>query len=229
MRAPTPTFSFSVATWNRLNFFSPPAQILGMYLASVSDDLAYTTRVVPGLWHRLDPLTLVERACPRTTDGPAALAELEAAGYLEADWKARVVRVRSLPDAPPGPLSVRGWFTSMQEMQDHPFKTAHVASLRRAVDLSHNANVLLTWRETFGGEPPLQKFPSAVVGGRLRLHVLSRDGFRCRYCGARAGDVILHVDHIVSRALGGSRDMSNLVAACEACNRAKGALLLRAL
>jgi 5-methylcytosine-specific restriction endonuclease McrA len=64
--------------------------------------------------------------------------------------------------------------------------------------------------------PPL---PPAV-----RFAVLQRDGFTCQYCGRQAPLVILHVDHRVSRANGGSDEMSNLVAACSACNFGKGRL-----
>lgn len=55
-----------------------------------------------------------------------------------------------------------------------------------------------------------------------RFEVLKRDGFACRYCGRKAPEVTLHVDHVVPRAKGGSDDPSNLVAACSACNQGKG-------
>jgi hypothetical protein len=55
-----------------------------------------------------------------------------------------------------------------------------------------------------------------------RYDVLARDGFACRYCGRKAPEVTLHVDHVVPRAKGGSDDPSNLVAACSACNQGKG-------
>jgi hypothetical protein len=58
---------------------------------------------------------------------------------------------------------------------------------------------------------------------RLRFQVLARDGFRCRYCGARAPFVVLHVDHRIAVALGGSDDFDNLVTACSGCNFGKGA------
>jgi len=56
----------------------------------------------------------------------------------------------------------------------------------------------------------------------LRISILARDNFTCQYCGARAPDVELHVEHIISRYDGGSDHPSNLVAACSSCNLGKG-------
>lgn len=61
------------------------------------------------------------------------------------------------------------------------------------------------------------------INTRLRFAILERDGFRCRYCGARAPDVELEVDHIVSVNDGGTNDETNLTAACFRCNRGKKA------
>lgn len=56
-----------------------------------------------------------------------------------------------------------------------------------------------------------------------RWRVLVRDGFTCRYCGRMAPDVVLEVDHVVPRSVGGSDDEDNLVTACYDCNQGKGA------
>lgn len=58
---------------------------------------------------------------------------------------------------------------------------------------------------------------------RLRFKILSRDQFTCRYCGRRAPDIELEVDHIVSIYDGGDDRESNLTAACFDCNRGKAA------
>ena len=60
-----------------------------------------------------------------------------------------------------------------------------------------------------------------AVSKRTRYEVLRRDSHTCRYCGATAPDVKLHVDHVMPVALGGSNDPSNLVAACADCNAGK--------
>lgn len=59
------------------------------------------------------------------------------------------------------------------------------------------------------------------VSKRLRYEVLRRDGFTCRYCGAKPPDVQLTADHVVPVALGGTDEPSNLVAACGDCNGGK--------
>lgn len=70
-----------------------------------------------------------------------------------------------------------------------------------------------------------------ALSGSLRWQVLARDGFMCRYCGARAGQdgVVLHVDHIISVADGGDNSFQNLLAACQQCNGGKGAKSLQKL
>lgn len=61
-----------------------------------------------------------------------------------------------------------------------------------------------------------------MVNSSLRFEILRRDQFTCRYCGAKAPDVQLHVDHVVSVALGGTDNPENLVTACAECNGGKG-------
>lgn len=61
------------------------------------------------------------------------------------------------------------------------------------------------------------------TGKKLRFEVLKRDSFSCQYCGARAPDVLLHVDHIVPVVDGGKSDLMNLITSCQSCNGGKGA------
>lgn len=60
-----------------------------------------------------------------------------------------------------------------------------------------------------------------AVSKRTRYEVLRRDNHCCRYCGGRAPDVALTVDHVTPVALGGTDAPSNLVAACKDCNAGK--------
>ena len=60
-----------------------------------------------------------------------------------------------------------------------------------------------------------------------KFQILERDGFACRYCGARAPEVRLHVDHVTPVSRGGTNDDDNLVAACADCNLGKGIKELR--
>lgn len=65
------------------------------------------------------------------------------------------------------------------------------------------------------------------LSNRLRIAVLERDGYRCVYCGLTSAEATLQVDHVNPRALGGSDDATNLVAACFDCNNGKRANLIR--
>jgi hypothetical protein len=60
-----------------------------------------------------------------------------------------------------------------------------------------------------------------TVSRRLRFEILRRDGHTCRYCGAKAPDVALTVDHVLAVALGGGDEPNNLVTACVDCNSGK--------
>lgn len=62
-----------------------------------------------------------------------------------------------------------------------------------------------------------------TVSKRLRYEVLRRDNHTCRYCGGRAPDATLTVDHVVPKALGGGDEPANLVSACRDCNSGKAA------
>jgi hypothetical protein len=66
------------------------------------------------------------------------------------------------------------------------------------------------------------------IRAQLRFRVLQRDGFRCRYCGrsGNAPGVVLHVDHVVPLAAGGTSTEDNLLTACEECNLGKSTMAL---
>lgn len=61
------------------------------------------------------------------------------------------------------------------------------------------------------------------ISNALRYQVLRRDGYACRYCGAKPPDVELQVDHILAEALGGRTVAENLATACGSCNNGKSA------
>lgn len=62
---------------------------------------------------------------------------------------------------------------------------------------------------------------SRRISKALRFRILARDGFKCRYCGAKAPDVQLRVDHFIAIADGGGNGEENLVTACFDCNAGK--------
>ena len=59
------------------------------------------------------------------------------------------------------------------------------------------------------------------------LRILTRDQFRCRYCGLDGKSsfenaLVMSVDFVMPRARSGKKDPANLVACCRPCNMIKG-------
>lgn len=65
-----------------------------------------------------------------------------------------------------------------------------------------------------------------MITKMLRFEVFKRDKFTCQYCGKKAPDVVLELEHIQPVSKGGSDHITNLVAACFDCNRGKGDRIL---
>lgn len=70
--------------------------------------------------------------------------------------------------------------------------------------------------------PPARK----LLSKKLRFEVFKRDSFTCQYCGRKAPDVILQVDHIHPVAKGGENDLLNYITSCVDCNQGKSDRLL---
>lgn len=68
--------------------------------------------------------------------------------------------------------------------------------------------------------------PRRNIPKKTRFEVFKRDSFTCQYCGRKAPDVILQIDHIHPRSKGGPDDLLNYITSCEDCNAGKGARLL---
>jgi hypothetical protein len=64
------------------------------------------------------------------------------------------------------------------------------------------------------------------ISNSIRFEVFKRDAFTCQYCGAKAPEVILNVDHINAVVSGGSNEIINLITSCFNCNSGKGARAL---
>lgn len=56
---------------------------------------------------------------------------------------------------------------------------------------------------------------------KTRFEVFKRDKFTCNYCGQKAPDIVLHVDHIEPVSRGGGNDLLNLITSCFDCNSGK--------
>lgn len=60
------------------------------------------------------------------------------------------------------------------------------------------------------------------ISKKIRFEVFKRDSFTCQYCGKKAPDVVLHVDHIEPVSKGGENNLLNLITSCIYCNAGKG-------
>lgn len=65
-----------------------------------------------------------------------------------------------------------------------------------------------------------------AISRQIRFRIFDRDNFTCQYCGQKAPNVVLHVDHITPVSKGGSNDEANLTTACSACNSGKSDAVL---
>jgi len=59
------------------------------------------------------------------------------------------------------------------------------------------------------------------VPPKVRFEILKRDNFTCQYCGKKAPEVILEVDHIEPYSKTKNNHPDNLITACKDCNRGK--------
>ena len=72
-----------------------------------------------------------------------------------------------------------------------------------------------------------RRVSSRDINLRLRFLVMSRDNFKCCYCGASPAKdplVVLHIDHIKPWAKGGETEINNLQTLCSKCNQGKSDL-----
>jgi 5-methylcytosine-specific restriction enzyme A len=73
----------------------------------------------------------------------------------------------------------------------------------------------------------IEEKPSRYIPLSTRVNVLSRDGYKCVFCGRNSKEVTLEIDHIIPFSGGGSNKSDNLQTLCFDCNRGKGARKLR--
>ncbi|HBK21325.1 MAG TPA: HNH endonuclease [Planktothrix sp. UBA10369] len=63
---------------------------------------------------------------------------------------------------------------------------------------------------------------SRYIPASIRVSVLTRDNYKCRFCGRSSTQIQLEVDHIKPFSQGGSHEINNLQTLCIDCNRGKG-------
>ena len=62
---------------------------------------------------------------------------------------------------------------------------------------------------------------------RLRFQIFQRDSFTCQYCGRKAPEVILEIDHRFPKSKGGLDNINNYITSCRECNLGKGDIILK--
>lgn len=106
-----------------------------------------------------------------------------------------------------------------------------VEALGGARRLLHSASAALpasepAWQQptlwSDGGLSAVEPAKAARPVSRRRREVFERSGGKCFYCSTPLKlDGSFHLEHQMPRALGGTDDSMNLVAACASCNLAK--------
>lgn len=116
-----------------------------------------------------------------------------------------------------------------QQYQPHK-----IISWQRAVTLvfGDKAEIVETYDEEISSVSITIKAPSvirllrAIRGSKMvvkfsRINILTRDRFRCQYCGRQLEMKQLNYDHVIPRSQGGRTTWDNVVASCYACNDRK--------
>lgn len=65
----------------------------------------------------------------------------------------------------------------------------------------------------------VRKFKNSKYG--IRFDVFKRDNFTCQYCGRKAPNIILELDHFIPKSKGGKDCLENYKTSCFECNRSK--------
>jgi 5-methylcytosine-specific restriction enzyme A len=114
-----------------------------------------------------------------------------------------------MPNDRPNPFQklVRGWLRDrINEVNHKPPKAF------KATKISQSET------QTTSAEKPSRYIPLSV-----RVNILSRDGYKCIFCGRNSKEVTLEIDHIIPFSQGGGNESDNLQTLCFDCNRGKGA------
>jgi 5-methylcytosine-specific restriction endonuclease McrA len=117
-----------------------------------------------------------------------------------------------------------------------PYRRAMSLMLRGRVDAATETNHNIQTASTALRIPTVLRLRRYINVPRRGAHwtrrgVLQRDGYRCVYCGVRAGEVRggqvltkqdFTIDHLIPRSRGGRNTWGNTACACPACNNRKG-------
>jgi len=118
---------------------------------------------------------------------------------------------------------------------DQGYQPLRIVSWQRAVTMlfEGKVEVIEEYDEDIRSVSITIKMPAVVrllraIRGRKkavkfsRINVMTRDNFRCQYCGRRLPMSKLNYDHVIPRSQGGKTVWQNIVTACYPCNERKG-------
>jgi 5-methylcytosine-specific restriction enzyme A len=114
-----------------------------------------------------------------------------------------------MPRDKPNPLQkfVRGW-------------------LRDRINEANNRSSVPSKSKRIPSEKSPSQKRSRSISLSVRLDVLTRDDYKCVYCGRSSQQIDLEIDHIMPYSKGGSNQIDNLQTLCFDCNRGKGARII---
>jgi hypothetical protein len=168
-----------------------------------------------------------------------ARAELvERAGFSLDEWE-KLIRSREANSIRPALLQ-RLLRLSFEEASSRLGRATQLGLLVRLSELRYNLTPLRcsVCQRQYGREEDAVSVatvePSSAITSehyereripaQMRFRVLTRDNFRCRYCGRTRDDgAILHLDHVIPVSNGGETSEANLLTACDRCNLGKSA------
>ena len=62
---------------------------------------------------------------------------------------------------------------------------------------------------------------------KFRFELLKSSNFTCQYCGRKAPEIVLEIDHIYPKSIGGKNKKENYQILCRECNLGKGDSILQ--
>lgn len=117
---------------------------------------------------------------------------------------------------------------------DQGYQPHRIVSWQRAVTMlfAGKVEVVEEYDENIRSVSITIKMPAVVrllrrIGGRnrpvkfSRINVMTRDKFKCQYCGRKLPMSKLSYDHVMPRCQGGKTTWENIVTACYPCNDRK--------
>ena len=120
------------------------------------------------------------------------------------------------------------WFIELEiaEYKKNVLGNKKIVCFKLKEDIENNNNLSLDTLIKYNKEK--LKYPSFVPTGKikLRFELLKKYNFTCQYCGRKAPEVILQIDHKNPKSKGGKLTEDNLTVACSECNLGKSDILL---